>query len=199
MRPRSPSPLRQSGLSTLEILVAAFVGSILLAMSGFIFLRQATAYSHLKKLADTQASMKKVLHVMTRDIASAGGWMGNARRDFQAKPERIRFAYFDVRGRYCASPDTVVMSFFMEHGQGGANLTQEYRCDGGSPQRRVLATGANDDLRLSFQYLDSTGAVVSQPARVKAVRVSITKRSEQAGRMPASLRAQTIQVEMVNL
>jgi hypothetical protein len=180
-------------------MVAAFIGGILLSLSGYIFLRQATAYSQLKKLAATQASMKKVLHVMTRDIASAGGWVGNARRDFLATPGRIRFAYFDVRGRYCGSPDTVVMSFFMENGRGRANLTQEYRCERGSLQRRVLAAGANGDLNLSFQYLDSTGAVVSQPARVKAVRVSIAKRSEQAGRMPAALRAQTIQVEMVNL
>lgn len=190
---------RQAGMTTAELMMAAFVGLTLIGMSGFLFVRQANAYSDLKKTAAAQAAMKKILHVMTRDIASAGGWLGNPRRDFRAEPGRIRFAYFDVRGRYCGTPDTVVMSFSLARGQVAADLIQEYRCGGGRPERRVLASGAGNDLGLSFEYLDSLGLITPSPARMKAVRISVAKRSERAGRMPATLRTQTVQVEMVNL
>lgn len=188
----------QRGLSTLELVMAASVGLSLMAVSGYLFLRQASAYAQVKKVADSQAIIKKCLHVMTRDIASAGGWIGNPRRDFSAAADRIRFAYFDVHGRYCGTPDTVVMSFFLERDRSMTAITQEFRCGPGRPQRRRLASGAAEGLGLAFRYLDSAGTTTGVPGRMKAVRIALESRLEPERRQAGIDRSQSVQVEMVN-
>lgn len=189
----------QAGVSLPEVMIAVSIAFSLLILSGYVFVRQANSYSDLKKSAAVQADIKKSMQAMTRQISNSGGWLGNPRSHFVAKPDRIAFAYFDLGSRYCPSPDTVIMSFSIKSRNGGDALVQEYRCGSSPWSERKLVSAPRGDISLAFQYLDRKGALTGSASQAKAVRVSMGLRGARSGKLPPKIRYQAIQVDLVNL
>jgi hypothetical protein len=195
----APRIRRQSGLTSMELIVAGFLGVLLVICGGYLFTTQVRGYNSIRDQARIQADLKKALQAMTRQISTAGACLPNPRHGFSAGPEKISFSYVDVKTHFCDDPgDALTMTFYSKAVGGVDHLVQEIRCPGKGVEARTLASvpGGAD---LTFKYLDKNGAQTGDVNKIKAVQVDLTLETRKVQGRPGRMRKQSIQVECPNL
>jgi hypothetical protein len=190
---------RQAGLSSMEVLIAGFLGVVLTICGGYLFTTQVKGYSDIKEQARIQADMKKAMQVITRQISNAGACLPDPRKGFSAGHAKLSFRYVDVKRRFCASEtDTLTMSFYAKAGSKGDYLVQEIRCPGSGAQMHTLFASPGG-LDLTFNYQDKSGAATMDVGKIHAVELDLALRTTKAGGRPVRTREQVLRVNCPNL
>ena len=197
--PTDRRPRGQSGLTPMEMLVAGFLGVLLVVCGGYLFRTQVKGYTDIRDQARIQADLKKALQAITRQISNAGAFMPNPRKGFAAGKDKLTFSYVDMRKRFCSDEDDVLtMTLYSQTGDKEDYLVQEIRCPGKPVEMRTLAR-IPGGVHLSFKYVDKAGTGTSDVGKIKAVQLDLTLQTKQMPGRPVRSRKQTLQIVCPNL
>ena len=201
MKAMDTHPLRQgsqAGMSMPELIVAATMAAILLAIGGMLFLSQLRGYNSISDQTRLQSGMKKALQAMVREISNTGGFLAAPRTKFQPQPKRLQLAYLDLNGRWCAEGDTATLAFYAKEGAKADTLMQDIRCNRAPLRHRSLVI-APGSLSLSFRYFDSEGVETRRPDKVRAVGLEFGIKTKKTAGMIVKSRMQEVRIQCVNL
>jgi type II secretory pathway component PulJ len=189
----------QAGLTPMEMLVAAFLGVLLVVCGGYLFRTQVKGYTDIRDQARIQADLKKALQAITRQISNAGACMPDPRKGFSAGHDKLSFSYVDMKTRFCDDEnDVLTMTLYSRPGSQEDYLIQEIRCPGKSVETRTLAR-VPGGVDLAFRYVDKAGAGTADVGKIKAVQLDITLQTKKMPGRPARARTQTLQIDCPNL
>jgi hypothetical protein len=192
---------RQRGMSTIDLLLAGFLGFVLLAGGGYLFRNLVREYLDIRDQVKIQANMKSALQAMTRQIANIGGLLPDPLEGFAPLPNRLDFAYIDVPGRFCDPDARIDISFYTDRYGNKDRLMQSLVCPDGKSQTRQLAVVPKGALRLSFRYLDRAGIPTPVRASIKAVELNLALDTGPAlaGRRLEKSRELSTRIQCMNL
>jgi Tfp pilus assembly protein PilW len=191
----------QRGLTTLEMLLAGFMGLMLLWAGGYLYRNLVREYLDIRDQVRIQSDMKSALQAMTRQIANMGALLPDPLEGFSPRSARLDFAYTDVPGRFCPPGSRVSVAFYAEQGGKGDRLMQTLLCKDGNAQTRQLAATPPGALRLSFRYLDGSGTQTLDRASIKSVELTLALETgpARAGRRFEKTREQVSRIQCMNL
>lgn len=152
-------PLRkgQGGWTQIEVLLTGFLGLTLVLSGGYLFTSQVRGYQDIKDQAKLQASLKRALQGMTRQISNAVACLPNPLDHFGPEARRLTFAYVDVRGTFCDPDVIVILSFGTQSGAQEDKVVEDIQCVGGPSESRTIATAPRGGLDLSFRPEEQAG------------------------------------------
>lgn len=198
----SPGAMRgQSGLGTVELLLAGFLSFTLVGTVGWMFRHQVHEYFDIREQARVQSGLLLALQSMTLEIANAGAMLPNPRESFSAQSARFSFAYIDLSGRSCPAGSKASITYRISPVGSTDRIVQDIACDGRLLPARVLATASRGKLRLAFRYYDKLGVPTANPGQVHAVdlEISLQTAGPKAGSTFFKTRAQTVRIQCPNL
>ncbi|MDB5102578.1 MAG: hypothetical protein JWP91_267 [Fibrobacteres bacterium] len=189
----------QRGLTLMEMLVAGFLGVLMVVCGGYLFSSQVKGYMDIRDQARIQSDLKKAMQAITRQISNAGACMSDPRKGFAAGHQRLSFSYVDVKRKFCPDEtDELTMTLYSKAGAQEDLLIQEIRCPGQPTQTRTLAK-VPGGVDLNFAYVDKGGLPTADVSRIKAVQLDLTLHTKVGPGRPSRSRKQTLQVECPNL
>lgn len=190
----------QSGFTPMELLVAGFLGVLLVICGGYLFTSQVKGYMDIRDQARIQADLKKAMQAITRQISTAGACLPDPRQGFSAGHDKLSFNYVDVKKRFCSDEtDVLSMTLYSKAGSSSEDyLIQEIRCPGKATETRTLAK-VPGGVDLVFNYVDKMGAATMDVSKIKAVQIDLTLHTKEMGGRPGRTRKQSLQVECPNL
>lgn len=198
---RREAATAQSGLGTLELILAGFLGFTLVGMGGLMFRRQVHDFLDIREQARIQAGLKLAMQSMTLEMANAGALLPDPRASFSPLPSRFTFAYIDLTGRSCPEDSKAQVTYRVVSDQATDRIVADVACDGRKMPAHALATAPRGKLGLSFRYYDRRGVETTRPDQIKAADLQITLKTAgpKAGRQVPRIRAQTVRVHFMNL
>jgi type IV pilus assembly protein PilW len=180
------------GFSLIEVLVAMAVSSILITAIYQLFHNQRDSYLLQDQVAEMQQNLRSGLYLLTKELRSAGydplrtGLFGFV-TDFAA-PNQI----FNPDINYATDKSTI--AFTIDDNEDGVrdkndaeqiayrlntstNALERYSASNSAWQ--VVATNVD---ALDFVYLDTAGAVTTNPANIRAVQITMLVRTGEKDR-----------------
>ncbi|MDB5049067.1 MAG: hypothetical protein JWO30_2138 [Fibrobacteres bacterium] len=188
---------RQSGLTLMELLLCAGIGMLLVASGGFLFIGQVRGYNDIGAQAKLQTMTKSAVLNMNTEIANTGACLNNKRHNFVMLPNKLQFAYVDLKARHCGSSDTVTVSYYVATGTTGDTLVAKTVCNHTPPKYTALIKGLGA-INVSYLYYDIAGAATIVPAQVKSVEFSLDVKSKAGKSLFVKDRNPKVRVELLN-
>lgn len=136
-------PYRQKGLSLLELMLALFLGTILLTISAQIFVTGTQHGRETSNAARLYQELRTAMDIMSNDIRRAGYW-GSARNDLGSGANNNPFMDANTNISVNGSNNCILLSY-------------DRNSDGSLP-----AVGTGDDERYGYRL--SNQAIQARPA-----------------------------------
>jgi Tfp pilus assembly protein PilW len=187
----------QRGLSLMEVVLGAGIGLLLMAAGGFLFLGQARGYKDIGSQAKLQVVTKNAVLNMNTELANTGACLANKRLNFIMNPNKVQFAYVDLKQRHCGSNDTVTVAYYVKNGTTGDTLFSKTTCNHRTPTYTALIKGMGA-VRVDFSYYNITGAVTTNPSQVKSVEFSLDVKTKAGKSLFVRDRNPKVRVELLN-
>jgi hypothetical protein len=181
----------------LEVLLGAGIGMLLVASGAFLFIGQARGYKDIGSQAKLQAVTKNAVQNMNTEIANTGACLNNKRLNYIMNPNKLQFAYVDLKKRHCGMNDTVTVAYYVKNGTTGDTLFAKTTCNSGKPAYTSLIKGMGG-VRVDFYYYDIAGAVTTDPNKIKTVEFSLDVKSKAGKSLFVRNRNPKVRVELLN-
>lgn len=189
----------QRGFTSMEMLMAGFLGVLMLVCGGYLFTTQVRGYTDIRDQARIQADVKKAMQAITRQISNAGACLPDPRHGFSAAHDRLSFEYVDVKKRFCDDEDDVLnITLYSKPEEARDYLIQEIRCPGKPVLTRTLAE-VPGGVDLAFNYVDRHGSSTMDVSKIKAVELDLSLHTRKTAGRPVRTRTLSLQVDCPNL
>jgi prepilin-type N-terminal cleavage/methylation domain-containing protein len=205
MNPAGRGTLSRRGFTVIELMVAVSAGLVLVALIGFVFVRQIKSYGDIEVQSQVQAQTKKAIRMMAREIANAGS--GAASPFFPTHSSTVKrgsgslkFSYRDLTRRHCGSEsDLVSVTYKVVSVTGGEALVQDVQCNAGTAVRESMVK--SDSIGLQCAYLDRNGSALGtwNEANLKAVECSVLVKPKTHKDLFDRTRAPVLRVRLGNI
>ncbi len=172
----------EKGFTLVELLVAMVIAAIVMTSVYSVYSAQQRSYIVQEGVAAMHQNLRAAMYFMEREIRMAGcDPKGSANAGIEnPEPNRIRIS-MDFRGQASDDPPDgfvkLAQNERIEYFLNGSNLVRDMNPDDDIEDKSDMVIAENIS-SLSFEYLDSSGAITLVPENIRSVRIRLEATSD---------------------